>query len=201
MRCALLLLTLLAPLAVAAPVPKKLKEKLSDFYPLADGTNWVYEMGQTEVTVRATEFKEKDGTRTAKLVTEHSGKQVATEGIRVDKEGVFRTHINDTEVKPPLLMLNFGLADEESWVVKTEIGVSKVDGKFTLKGVEKLKLPGGEYEAVRVDGECNINGTGTATKWWLADGVGIVKLEYNVGGTTSTPLELKKYTPGKAEKK
>lgn len=198
MRFALPLLVLLAPLAVAAPVPKKVKEKLSDFYPLADGTTWVYEMGQTEVTVRATEFAEKDGVRTSKLVTEHSGKQVATEGIRVDKVGVFRTHVNGTEVSPPIPLLKFGLTDEDGWEVKATLGESALAGKFTLKGAEKLKVPAGEYEVVVARGEVNIGGTDTTITWHLADGVGIVKMDYSVGGT-STPLVLKKYTPVKAK--
>jgi hypothetical protein len=178
-----------AAVAVAAPVPKTIKAKLKDYYPLADGTAWEYQMGAAEVTVRVKDVTEKDGVRSAKLVTEQGGKEVASETIRVDKDGVFRTHINSTEIKPPVPLLKFGLTDDESWEVKASVQASEVKGTFTLKGTEKVKVPGGEYEAVLVVGECTIAGTQTGTKWWLADGVGIVKLEYSIGGTASTPLE------------
>lgn len=198
---AVVALLFVASVAVAAPVPKTIKAKLKDYYPMTDGATWDYQMGNTDVTVRVKDVTEKDGARSAKLVTEHGGKAVASETIRVDKDGVFRTHINDTEIKPPVPLLKFGLTDDESWEVKAAVQASEVKGTFTLKGTEKVTVPGGEYEAVLVVGDCTIAGTTTGTKWWIADGVGIVKLEYSIGGTASTPLELKKYTPGKAEKK
>ncbi len=194
---AVVVLLFAAAVAVAAPVPKSIKAKLNDYYPLADGATWEYQMGGTEVTVRVKGVTEKDGVRSAKLVTEQGGKEVAHETIRVDKDGVFRTHINDAEIKPPMPLIKFGLTDDESWEVKTSVQASEVKGKLTLKGTEKVTVPAGDYDAVLVVGDCNIAGT----KWWIADGVGIVKLEYSIGGTASTPLELKKYTPGKAEKK
>ncbi len=198
MRAAFALLVV-ASVAVAAPVPKAVKKKLPDYYPLTEGTTWEYDMGKTPVTVRVKEFKEKDGVRTGKLVTEHDGKAVASESIRVDAEGVARTHINDAEIKPPVVILKFGLVDDDSWEVKAKVAESEVKGTFTLKGTEKVTVPAGEFEAVLVVGESTVSGTKTGTKWWLADGVGIVKLEYTLGGMASTPLELKKYTPGKAK--
>ena len=197
----LLALLLLAPLAIGAPVPKKVKAKLMDYYPMADGATWEYEMGKSTVTTRATEVKEKDGARSVTLVTEHEGNEVASERVQVTKDGVFRTHINESAIDPPIPLLKFDLTDADGWEVKVVVEKAKVEGKFTLKGTEKLTVEAGEYEAVRVDGASSIAGTETTTKWWIADGVGIVKLEISIGGTASTPLELKKYTPGKAEKK
>jgi hypothetical protein len=199
MRAAVALLLLAAPFALAAPVPKALKAKLKDYYPLAEGTTWEYKVGQEECVVRATEVTHMDGVTTSKLVTEHNGKQVATETIRVDKEGVFRTHINEAEVRPPVPLLKFGLTDEDGWEVKSKVLASDVTGKTTLKGTEKVKVPAGEFDAVLVVGEWDLAGTETATRWWLADGVGVVKLEVRVSGTLHTQSELKKYTPGKAK--
>ena len=191
---------LFSSVAVAAPVPKAIKKKLPDYYPLTAGSTWVYTMGQTEVTVKATEFEEKDGVRSAKLVTELGGKQVSDEVIRVDAGGVSRTHINGTKIDPPVVLLKFGLADEEEWPVKSKVGAAEVKGAFTLKGLEEVTVPGGKYEAVFVLGACDIAGTPTTTKWWIAEGVGIVKLSYSIGGSDSAPLELKKYTPGEPAK-
>jgi hypothetical protein len=185
---------------VAAPVPKAVKKKLPDYYPLTAGSIWEYQMGTTEVVVKATEFEEKDGVRSAKLVTEHQGKEVSNEVIRVDAGGVSRTHINDTKIDTPVVIIKFGLADEESWPVKSKVGGAVVEGTFTLKGVEAITVAAGKYDAVLVEGEADLAGTATTTKWWLAEGVGIVKLSYTIAGSESVPLELKKYTPGEAVK-
>ncbi len=171
MRAAFVLLVV-ASVAAAAPVPKAVKAKLSDYYPMAEGATWEYAMGTSTVTTRATEVSEKDGVRSIKLVTEHEEKEVATERIQVTKDGVFRTHILDKEISSPVPLLKFGLTDEDGWEVKVTVDGSKVEGKFTLKGTEKVKVPTGEYEAVLVVGESTVSGTKTGTKWWIADGVG-----------------------------
>ncbi len=200
MRLVPLVLLLVATPAVAAPVPKAIKKKFPDYYPLTAGATWVYNMGATEVTVRVKSVEEKDGVKTGVLATEHNGKEVATETIRVDKDGVTRTHVNNTKVDPELLILKFGLADEEGWTVKSKVQQTEVGGTFTLKGVEKVTVPAGELDAVVVKGDCKIAGTATQMTHWFADGVGIVRLKYTIGGQDSAPLELKKYTPGESPK-
>jgi hypothetical protein len=185
---------------VAAPVPKAVKKKLPDYYPLIAGSKWEYAMGGTIVVIEAKDYLEKDGVRTAKLVTSHQGKSVAEETIRVDSTGISRTHFNDTMIDPPVILLKFGLTDEESWKTKSKVGGAVVEGTFTLKGVEAITVAAGKYDAVLVEGEADLAGTATTTKWWLAEGVGIVKLSYTIAGSESVPLELKKYTPGEAVK-
>lgn len=61
-------------------------------------------------------------------------------------------------------------------------------------------MAAGEYDAVAVEGGFFIADTDTTVRYWFADGVGIVKWQYAIAGTESTPLGLKKYTPGQAEK-
>lgn len=75
-----------------------------------------------------------------------------------------------------------------------------MSGTFTLKGTAKVTTPGGAHEAVLVEGDCTIEGTEVTTKWWLAEGLGIVRLQYAIAGSDSAPLELKKYSPGQADK-
>lgn len=173
----------------------------SEYYPLAKGAKWTYAMGQTEVVVKVTDV-DKDGA--AKLVTEHSGKQVASEHISVKPDGIYRTKINDTAITDggvKILALKEGKPTKgEKWPVKAKVATSEVTGEFETKDTAAtVKVPAGEYkDAVYVEGpKFTIAGTETAVKYWFAPKVGVVKLSYSIGGTESTPLELKSYEAAK----
>ena len=201
MRFLLLTLTLgaSAEFTRAAPVPKEVLKKFPDYYPMRVGTEWLYLVGESEITVKVTDFKKEDGVRTGTLATVANGQVVATESIRVDEKGVYRTHVYKTKIEPPILLLKFGIQDETEWATKSKVGVSTVDFVFKLEGLEGIKTLAGEYKAVKVTGTGDIAGTVTQTKYYFADGVGIVKLSYSVGGGEAM-LELKKFTPAPVKK-
>ena len=202
MRFVLLALAfvLLAPLSQAAPVPKEILKKFPDYYPLLPGTEWEYRVGESAVTVKVKDYTEKAGVRTGILASEVNGAEVATEAIRVDETGVYRTHINGIKIEPAVLILKFGIQKETEWASKCQVGEHKVDFLFKLDGLEEIEVPAGKYKAVKVIGSGNIAGTETQTEFYFAEGIGIVRLTYSIGGQR-TSLNLKKYTAGKAEKK
>ncbi len=201
MRFLLLTFALIAmtQLAGAAPVPKEVLKKFPNYYPLELGNEWVYQVGENEVTVIATAVEKKDGVQTGTLETKVNGKTVAAESMRVDATGVYRTHINKQEIDPPVLLLKFGIRDETEWATKSKVGNATVDFVFKLEGLEEIKTLAGEYKAVKVTGTGDIAGTVTQTKYYFADGVGIVKLSYSLGGGEAM-LELKKFTPASVKK-
>ena len=173
----------------------------SDYYPLTKGSKWTYTMGSTEVVVKVTDV-DKDGA--AKLVTEHGGKPVANETIAVKADGVYRTKINDTAIDGggvKILGLKDGKATKgDKWDVKAKVQTSEVAGAFETKDITpKVTVGGKDYtDVVAVEGpKFTIAGTDTALKYWFAPKVGIIKLSYRIGGTESTPLELKSFEAGK----
>lgn len=173
----------------------------TDYYPLTKGSKWTYTMGSTEVVVKVTEV-EKDGA--AKLVTEHSGKAVANETVAVKPDGVYRTKINDTPIDGggvKILGLKDGKATKgDKWDVKAKVQTSEVTGSFETKEITpKVTIGGKDYtDVVAVEGpKFTIAGTDTSVKYWFAPKVGIIKLSYSIGGTESTPLELKSFEAGK----
>ena len=202
MRFVLLALSfvLLAPVSQAAPVPKEILQKFPDYYPLLPGTAWVYQVGETAVLVKVKDYTEKAGVRTGLLSTEVNGAEVATETIRVDETGVYRTHINGTKIEPAVLILKFGIEKETEWATKCKVGEHKVDFRFKLDGLEDLEVPAGKYKAVKVTGSGTIAGIETQTEFHFAEGIGIVRLSYSIGGQRVS-MDLKKYTAGKAVKK
>ena len=189
-----------APASQAAPVPKEILQKFPDYYPLLPGTEWEYLAGEIAVTVKVKGYTEKAGVRTGTLSTEVNGAEVATEAMRVDETGVYRTHINGTKIEPAVLILKFGIQKETEWATKCRVGEHKVDYLFKLDGLEEIEVPAGKHKAVKVTGSGTIAGTETQTEFHFAEGIGIVRLTYSIGGQRNI-LNLKKYTAGKAEKK
>jgi hypothetical protein len=184
------------------PKPAPAAGKTSDYYPLTKNTKWTYTMGQTEVVVKVTDVDPKDGS--AKLVTEHSGKTVASETILIKDDGIYRTKINDTAISDngvKILALKDGKPTKgEKWPVNAKVAASEVKGEFeTKEAPATVKVPAGEYkDAVYVEGpKFTIAGTDTAVKYWFVPKFGVVKLSYSIGGTESTPLELKSFEAGK----
>ena len=187
------------PAPAPAPAPAG---TATDYYPLAKGSKWTYTMGSTEVVVKVTDVDPKDGS--AKLVTEHGGKAVASETISVKADGVYRTKINDTAISDggvKILGLKDGKATKgDKWDVKAKVQTSEVAGSFETKDITpKVTIGGKDYtDVVYVEGpKFTIAGTDTAVKYWFSPKVGIIKLSYSISGTESTPLELKSFEAGK----
>ena len=183
--------------------PKPAAGVTSDLYPLTKGSKWTYTMGQTEVVVKVTEVDPKDGAAT--LVTEHQGKQVASETILVKADGIYRTKINATPITDAGVKI-LGLKDGkptkgEKWPVKAKVGTSEVSGEFETKDdkIATVKVGATDYkDVVYVEGpKFTIAGTETAVKYWFSPKFGVIKLSYSIGGTESTPLELKSFEAGK----
>ncbi len=194
-----LALTALTQLAGAAPVPKEVLKKFPNYYPLELGNEWLYSVGENEVTVVVTAADKKDGVQTGTLETKVNGKTVASEKMRIDATGVCRTHVNQQEIDPPVLLLKFGIQDETEWATKCKVGKAFLDFVFKLEGLEEIKTPAGDYKTVKVTGTGEIAGTNTQTANHFADGVGIVKISYTIDVNEVT-MELKKFTPGPVKK-
>lgn len=199
-RAALLVALAVSP-AFAAPVPKDFKKTLPDYYPLNPGDEWVYKSAGKEIRVVTRDVAEKDGVRTGTLVTLTGETEVATETIRVDKSGVHRTHINALALDPPLTMISFDPTRENKWEVKGRVQNAEIAGTYEVAGKDEVEVPAGKFTAVNVVADLKLAAAPVTVKYWFAEGVGQVKLQFQVAGQVTT-LDLKAYKPGtKKEKK
>ena len=190
---------LAASTAVVAQQPTAGGTPGAEYYPLKQGNKWVYKVGD----VTTIEMKvEKLDAGEATLNTYVNGKQVASEAVKADKDGILRTKINNTPITPPVKFLALPVKKGAEWTVDSKITVAgtehAIKGKFTIKDdKEKVKVRDKDYEAVVVDGpDFDIAGTKTAVKYWFAAGKGVVKLTYNIAGNEAV-LELTEFTEGK----
>ena len=114
----------------------------------------------------------------------------------IDEKGIYRIGALGLTAEQAFPLLRFPVKSGDTWTQKIKIGGTEGEGTATVKGISKVEVPAGKYEAVEVvstyvQGEQKIGFT-----IWYADGVGIVKQITKVGDREVT-MELKKFTEGK----
>lgn len=176
----------------AAPVPKHLmpKDPPPLIYPTAVGTTWVYAANGGEVTIVASKVEDADGGKRITLDrlnadntrTHHMTMLVSAKGMYLAVE------LNDP-YDAPWCMLQLPHVAGQTWDTKpARKGQVLVNGTMKAGPVEKVKVPAGEIEAIRV--EWSLGGNQAAT-YWYAPGYGLVQQS---GGTN---WQLKSITAGK----
>ena len=188
-------MTCLFALVVATGLGAQEKEatiKESDFYPLKKDSTWTYKVGSNSIVMKVTEVKA-DG---AKLETIVNGKSVASEQIQVREDGIYRTAINGQKPEKPVMILKLPPAKDAEWEVDTKIQSQAIKGKFKISE-EEITVPAGKYKTIVVKGDnFDISNMATKVTYYFAEKVGIVKLNFELGGTKAD-LELEKYEAGK----
>jgi hypothetical protein len=201
---ALLLAALFAPLGLGAPVPKG-GEKSPAYFPTQKGAKWTYathrnDEEETETFV-VTEVVEKGGEKIISVGRELKSKVTPAGTFKLTKQGAIESvgisQINDL----PLSALDRPVKPGDVWEVDT-IGPGKVPVKWkrAVRGPEKVKIPAGTFEAIRVEHTFTIKGDGelpdvlflSRTEWY-APGVGLIRVE----GEGKELEVLKSFTPGK----
>ncbi len=176
----------------AAPVPKHLmpKDQPPLIYPAAVGTKWVYEANGGEVTIVASKVEDADGGKRITLDRLNADNTRAHHmTMLVSAKGVFLAAELNEPYDAPWCMLQLPHANGQTWDTKpARKGQVLVNGTMKAGPVEKVKVPAGEIEAVRV--EWSYGGGGVAT-YWYAPGYGLVRQS---GGTN---WNLKSVTAGK----
>lgn len=184
------------PAAPPAAAPAPAAAASTDLYPLKAGNKWTYRIDeQRTLEMKVDKFENGEAT----ILTISNNRTVAKETVKVDKDGVYRTKINDVAIVPPLKILSLPATKGASWDVNSKVADKVIAGKFTIKDdKEKLKLKDGkEYECVMVDGpDFKVDGSGTKLKYWFSPTKGIVKLSYETGGQEGA-LEFMDLTEGK----
>jgi hypothetical protein len=195
----------LAALAPAAPVPKAADKPPVYYYPTAVGSKLVYNEPGKEVTYVVTKVEERDKGKT-KLVTTarvEKDRNVPHKTIAVSAAGVAVVWAAGWELDEPVWSLRFMAGPQQAWI--GDLGY-----EVRVGGTERVEVPAGAFEAVRVDGRADIMGMGFAggrlrgrdlnprLHCWYAPGIGLVKSVFDFGrAETQTLSVLTKFTPGK----
>ncbi|MEZ0227724.1 MAG: hypothetical protein ACAI25_03810 [Planctomycetota bacterium] len=169
-----------------------------EYYPLAVGTTWTYEVNGTLVKMRVAEHEKLRGVLCARVESEVNGATAASEHIRVTKDGVYRHSYNGTKIEPPLCFIKLPLKKGAAWKVKSKQGGTPIAGKLAVDEEDDVDVPLGTFKTFVVKGDFESSGQTFASTSWFVKGKGLVKQSTELGGQTIN-LELKKFKLGKGK--
>jgi hypothetical protein len=191
---------LLLPLsALSAPRPKDLPEEGLCF-PTAVGTKWVYEGPNGEFEEAITEAKADGKATVIKVVRTKAGKEEWQSTFRVSPAGFDMLASGGVTYEQPLPFLKTAAKPGEEWEYTYTRPPTAFHCRLKFFGPEKVAVPAGKFDAVRLDtaetnslvGAANRNGPPIESSCWYAPGVGLIRQVWQGQETT-----LKSFSPGK----
>jgi hypothetical protein len=192
---AVLTVAVILGLSPAAQAPKGEKKLL--YFPTRVGDKRVYETnfknGRQEKHVSTvTKVEEKDGAKVVTLETfndDDRAKLTAPSTYRVSEEGVFNLSKWDLKRDPPICLLKLPHKPGTKW----EVSFGDDDKSVHTHGkVERVEVPAGVYQAIRVDIVLTSGGREYRGTEWHTPGVGRVKATDSLSEDV-----LISFTPGK----
>ncbi|MBN9517837.1 hypothetical protein J0H58_04835 [bacterium] len=182
------LLIALAASAPAAPVPDEAKAPVL-FFPTTPVT-WVYECWgvrwttPSEVTEVIVSVKGVNGEKVVALGSVYGGKaQPSNSMVTVSERGLVEGFGGfNQRFETVATALRWPIAPGETWVGKLP-PVGHKERRLVTRGWEKVRVPAGQFDAVRVDSTYVLqNGTkDRVDRTWYSPGVGVVKWEEDEG--------------------
>jgi hypothetical protein len=167
------------------------------YFPTKVGAKWVYSLDGKEETEAVTAVEKKDETL---IVTVHRveafGRQLDLL-VKVSKDGLFQLTGGPAVKHPPMWILKLPHKTGATW--DTWLGAQGGgDNTMTAYGPEKIKVPAGEFEAIRVETKFTVVDGSIVAKYWYAPGVGLVKETVGDKKTVGHKVRvLESFTPGK----
>ena len=165
------------------------------FCATAVATQWKYSgEAQTIATVTAAERKGGDTVITVK--TKLQSVEIHEEKLRVSSKGLFRVIPNGGGEE---CRLKLPPTPGEKWEVEYTDGPFNYKAKYVCRGVNRIRVPAGEFRAIRVDWEYSYGplNAGVVTNWYVAE-IGLVRqTRKNADGTEEVIRELKSFSPGR----
>jgi hypothetical protein len=189
-------------LSPAAPVPESAGPSPL-YFPTQVGTTWVYQHPNGELRLRITGVESKDKTSVVivKMMTEE-GRGRFWEKVEVSHEGLAVVeNLMLSQSDPPIRWLKGPTKAGEKRRLNTTFRLGDADVPVEVSvichGVEKVKVPAGEFRAIRVRGTVSWGSisldSGKTEERWYAPDVGLVRWVSDSGHT----VVLKSFTLGK----
>ena len=204
------------PLPVSADAPPPAPADTSaDYFPLVVESEWTYatdlEGGEMIFEVPKTEkvedvdhavltlsvLKTIDGVRRPAVIQREWLRRADGGDLLCPRRVVGGQEIH---LYPPQPHLKAGLAPGMTWTWEGSLEHGKAKATYTVEAEETVKVPAGEFKALRLRVETTAEkGKGRVTRW-LARGVGMVKeeaeLDLGAQGTHKVKAELKRHRIG-----
>lgn len=181
------------------------KEKyVPDYFPAPKGAEWNYKittsngmsMDMRQVVNSVTKLADGTGyeviissfTPTESVNTYHK----VAGWVLTDKSVTPSANYTFDYVKDINSLMN-PLVSGKTWNYEGTAGGLAVTQEWTCVGAESVKVPAGDFKAVKVTSTSDYGGNPSKYTFWYVDRVGLVKSITEAGGVTST-MELQSYT-------
>ncbi len=210
---------LLCGIVLAAPAPKDVK--VPDYFPVKEGAQWTYaqsSMSKTakiatkNTTVMTIEKVETEKDLTKIKVGNTLGKSVTVRAETFEINGKEIICRESNMIPYDLVIYKKGAKPGDKWEGKVSYNkIREGKAESVVEESEEITVPAGKYKCVVVSHKIEVDPAGKGInvgrktqitlKFWLAEGVGIVKRErvYSPSPATMTTLiyELEEYLPKK----
>jgi len=154
--------------------PTKARDNLSPrLFPMKVGHKWVYAFEDKEVTFEVLRT-EKVGGEEIFVVRRTIGKGAVEFRLSVEEDGVYIHRESKKEFHPPLRQFAFFARTGDQWKWRGTVAGKLQTEEFENLGVEEITVPAGTYRTISVHQRNPANGD--QATFWLAEGVGVVKL-------------------------
>jgi hypothetical protein len=170
------ILSALAAAAGAAPGPSA-----AAYFPLAEGTVWIYRThAHGDVIMRVGPLARVGSRQCTIIETVVGGATTQRECYAIEGDGVYayeRSYPAGTlRLDPPQRVLAIPIAVGEAWEWTGRIGDQELTLKYTWARREQVKVPAGSYDAMQLYFEGLLPSNIHVQTWrWFAAGVGMVK--------------------------
>lgn len=146
-----------------------------------------------------TKVEEKDG-KYAVTIERDDGRRKTETVYEVSKDGLYRKTTGGKAEAEPVLLLKLPYKEGTTWTAERPgpfgAGGPKAKVTYTVGKEEVVERAAGKYKAFRLESVAESGGETRKQTDWYAAGIGLIKSEMP-GGV----IELKAFTPGKADKK
>jgi hypothetical protein len=181
--------------ASAAPVPKHLMKTVPEYFPTQVGTKRVYLRGDAEETqvVTKVEVKENEKIVTVEEVAK-DGTKKPYQVVSVRPDGVYLVAESGSKYDTPWCVFKTPAVVGQEWETTTTRGKDwMIRGTKKVIAEERLKVPAGEIETVRVtwDSAFGAGQQRSRSVYWYAANIGVVQID------DPPHLVLKSFTAGK----
>ena len=161
-----------------APIPTE-KSKDALYYPVSIGARWVYSTGDKETVETVTGVEDSEGVFRVKVSRERNDKTILDHVVAVSEKGLAIVETPTGKLAEPVWLLKLPPKNGDKWeVVLPSQTLGKIVGSAAVEGTEKIEVPAGTFDAVKVRMEIpHVDGRDGITKRaiWYAPNVGVVK--------------------------
>lgn len=150
------------------------------YFPTKVGTKWTYDSDGKEQIETVTAVEKKDGATIVTVELKDEFGRKSQFKMRASEQGLFQlTGVGFATKHPPSCLLKLPHEAGQRWEAYTGARGSGF-GTLTAFGPEKIKVPAGEFEAIRVETTFpQFDKDDTVAKYWYAPKVGLVKYEFD----------------------